>query len=290
MKKINLKNIILILGIVFFYACSPKIIQNKDDSPYESVEETGFVDFVENIKFHQKLNIDSLLNSYNSKISNWKENKVVNPLDSLEEDTGDIVFIGKFINKNEVFALHVIYKEDWNKQNIDFYKFDNGKWNKLISDDYNYDYSYVQFDNFNTDEDNEIVFFGSGNMNGNRQHTIYKFDESENKFLNLASLFATELSYDSKSNLVRYQYFGSYYMDQIQAEYKWNNNTLIPVREIRKRLKIRKLSDGHVFDAKKIIYYYENSTQDKDTLVLKFKKKFGRKGTVELWENFFENK
>ncbi len=285
MKKINLKSIILILGIVFFYACSSKNIPSSIDVSSETNSEVETAD----LKLEKKLNIDSLLNSYNNKISNWKENEVVNPLDSLEEETSDVVFIGKFINKKDVFALHVIYQEDWNKQKIDFYKFDNGKWNKLISDAYNSDYSYVQFNNFNTDEDNEILFLGSGNMNGNRQHTIYKFDESENKFVKLCSLFATELSYDSKSNLVRYQYFGSYYMDQIQAEYKWNNNTLIPVREIRKRLKIRKLSDEQVFDAKEIIYYYENPTQYKDTLVLKFKKKYGRKG-IELWENFFENK
>jgi hypothetical protein len=286
MKKIYLRNIIPLLGIVFFYACSAKSIPSTTNSSSETNSEVETVDLID-----KKLNIDSLLNSYNDKISNWKDNEVVNPLDSLYEEISDVVFIGKFINKKDVFALHVIYEEDWNKQKIDFYKFDNGKWNKLISDDYNYDYSYVQFENLNDDEDVEILFFGSGNMNGNRQHTIYKYDESENKFEKLASLFVTELSYDSKTNLVHYQYFGSYYMDQIQAEYKWNNNKLIPVREIRKRLKIRKLSDDK-FDAKEIIYYYENPTQEKDTLVLKFKKTYREKNIklYDLWENFFENK
>lgn len=283
MKKIFLKSIIPVLGIVFFYACSPKIIQNIDDDS----EESDFVDFIENLRFHQNLKIDSVLNSYNNKISDWKENEVINPLDTLNEDTGDVVFVGKFINKKDVFAINVY--GDWSKQKIDFYKFDieKGNWYRIKSDNYNSDYSYVDFKNFNDDEDNEIIFFGSGNMNGNRLNTIYKYDAQENKFVKSCSLFTSELTYDSKSSLVRYDYSGSYYMDQIQAEYKWNKNKLIPIREIRKRLKIRRMTD-EVFDAKEIICYYENPTHDKDTLVLKFRKKNGRKGT-ELWENFFEN-
>jgi len=42
-------------------------------------------------------------------------------------------------------------------------------------------------------------------------------------------------------------------------------------------------------NGKEWIQYYENPTQDKDTLVLKFKKTYKEKNKklYDLWENFF---
>lgn len=101
-------------------------------------------------------------------------------------------------------------------------------------------------------------------------------------------LFATELSYDSISNLLRYQYFGSWYMASIQTLYKWKNNKLIPVKSIEKQFK----NTSEMTNGKEWIRYYENPSQDKDTLVLKFKKTYNEKDKklYNLWENFFENK
>jgi hypothetical protein len=287
MKKITIKSTILIFGILIFYACSSKNYQNKGDNPRESVEETSLVDFIENIRFHQKINIDSLLNSYKTKISNLGKDELIFPLDSvIESDPSRVVVIGKFINKNDVFALDIY--GTWDKQYIYFYKYENETWKKLQFDDDNGDILDFSFENFNNDEDAEILFLGHSNMNGNRLHTIYKYDESENKFVKSISLFATELSYDSINNLVHYQYFGSWYMNSIQTEYQWNNYKLISLKSVEKQYK----NTSEMNNGKEWIRYYENTTQDKDTLVLKFRKTYNEKNKklYDLWENFFDKK
>jgi hypothetical protein len=158
----------------------------------------------------------------------------------------------------------------------------------LQSDNYSGDILDFRFENFNADEDAEILFLGHANMNGNRENTIYKYDERENKFVKSISLFATELSYDSISNLVHYQYFGSWYMNSIQTEYLWNNYKLIPLKSVEKQYK----NTSEMNNGKEWIRYYENPTQDKDTLVLKFRKTYNEKNKklYDLWENFFDKK
>jgi hypothetical protein len=283
MKKITIKSTILIFGIIFFYACSSKNYQNKGDNPRESIEEI----INKPNAFHLKLNIDSLLNSYKTKISNLGKDELIFPLDSvIESDPSRVVVIGKFINKNDVFALDIY--GTWDKQYIYFYKYENETWKKLQFDDDNGDILDFSFENFNNDEDAEILFLGHSNMNGNRLHTIYKYDESENKFVRSISLFATELSYDLISNLVHYQYFGSWYMNSIQTEYKWYNYKLIPFKSVEKQYK----NTSEMNNGKEWIRYYENPTQDKDTLVLKFRKTYNEKNKklYDLWENFFDKK
>lgn len=309
MKKIILKSIIPVLGIVFFYACSKKNIPSTTNNFHrvdsvsvlivdsaaakeEVVEEQklqGKNAEIDILKFHRKLNMDSLLNSYNAEIPNLEE--LIYPLDSvMDADSSRVVVIGKFINEKDVFAFDVYGDSD--TCFVDFYKFNN-KWEKLKSDNYEFWMLYdFRFENFNEDEDTEILFLGPPNMNGNKQNTIYKFDYNENKFVKSCGFFATELTYDSKSNLLHYQYFGSWYMDEIQAIYKWSNNRIIPVKEVRKSLKSQKLSNVGNFNSNTLISYSENPTQDKDTLVLKFKKTYREKNKkmYDLWENFFENK
>lgn len=291
MKNIFLKNMIPVFGIVFFCACSSKNIpkvQSVSDSisKQEAKQETEYV--AKMLKFHNKLNVDSLLNSYNSRI-NIEEDLII-PLDTMMDgDSSRVVVVGKFINEKDVFALDIY--GTWNKQNVDFYKYDE-TWKKLKSDAYDEDVINFSFENFNNDEDAEILFLGHPNMNGNRLNTIYKYDSNTNQFVKACSLFATELSYDSINNLLHYQYFGSWYMDEVQAVYKWNNIRVIPVKEVRKSLKTQKLSNVGNFNSNTLIRYYENPTQDKDTLVLKFKKTYREKNKklYNLWENFFENK
>lgn len=283
MKKITIKSTLLIFGILLFYACSSKNYQNKGDNPRESIEEI----ITKPNAFHLKLNIDSLLNSYKTKISNLGKDELIFPLDSvIESDSSRVVVIGKFINKNDIFAIDIY--GNWQTQNIYFYKFGNGVWEKLQSDDYNWDIVNFSFANFNNDEDAEILILAHPNMNGNRENTIYKYDERENKFVKSISLFATELSYDSISNLVHYQYFGSWYMNSIQTEYLWNNYKLIPLKSVEKQYK----NTSEMNNGKEWIRYYENPTQDKDTLVLKFRKTYNEKNKklYDLWENFFDKK
>jgi hypothetical protein len=283
MKKITIKSTLLIFGILLFYACSSKNYQNKGDNPRESIEEI----ITKPNAFHLKLNIDSLLNSYKTKISNLGKDELIFPLDSvIESDSSRVVVIGKFINKNDIFAIDIY--GNWQTQNIYFYKFGNGVWEKLQSDDYNWDIVNFSFANFNNDEDAEILILAHPNMNGNRENTIYKYDERENKFMKSISLFATELSYDSISNLVHYQYFGSWYMNSIQTEYQWNNYKLIPLKSVEKQYK----NTSEMNNGKEWIRYYENPTQDKDTLVLKFRKTYNEKNKklYDLWENFFDKK
>lgn len=283
MRKIILKSIIPILGIVFFCACSPKISQNVGDSPNKSLEETNFVDFIENVRFHQKLNIDSLLNSYSKTISTCEE--LIIPLDTLiESDSSRVVVIGKFINEKDVFAFDIHGTLD--KQKIDFYRF-NGAWQKIKSDPYNEDVLLFSFENLNTDEDTEIKFFGHSNMNGNRSYTIFKFDLMNNEFVKSGSFFCGELNYDAKSNFLSYDLEGSWYTPRDRSVFKWSKNKIIPHKTV-----ILELKKYDYKSQKQWISYYENPTQDKDTLVLKFKKTYREKNKklYNLWENFFENK
>ena len=212
-----------------------------------------------------------------------KENEFIYPLDSIiDSDSSRVVVIGKFINKSDVFALDIY--GNWQTQNIYFYKYGD-KWKRMESDDYNWDVLSFNFQNFNFDKDNEILIKGHYNMNGNQQNTIYKFDTKTNKFIKSCSLFATELSYDNNKNLVYYKYFGSWYMENIQTIYKWKNNKLISEKSVVKQYK----NTSELNNGKEWIQYYENPTQDKDTLVLKFKKTYKEKNKklYDLWENFF---
>ena len=275
-----MKSIILLIGIMLFYNCSARKKDSKGDNPSESIEKI----ILEPNLFHEKLNIDSLLNSYNDEILQLKKNEFIYPLDSIiDSDSSRVVVIGRFINKSDVFALDIY--GNWQTQNIYFYKYDD-KWKRIGSDDYNWDVRSYNFQNFNFDEDNEILIKGHYNMNGNQQNTIYKFDTKTNKFIKSCSLFATELSYDNNKNLVYYQYFGSWYMENIQTIYKWKNNKLIPEKSVVKQYK----NTSELNNGKEWIQYYENPTQDKDTLVLKFKKTYKEKNKklYDLWENFFE--
>jgi hypothetical protein len=275
-----MKSIILLIGIVLFYNCSARKKDSKGDNPSESIEEI----ILEPNLFHEKLNVDSLLNSHNDEILQLKENEFIYPLDSIiDSDSSRVIVIGKFINKSDVFAFDIY--GNWQTQNIYFYKYDD-KWKRIESDDYNWDVLSFNFQNFNFDEDNEILVKGHYNMNGNQQNTIYKFDTKTNKFIKSCSLFATELSYDNNKNLVYYQYFGSWYMENIQTIYKWKNNKLISKKSVVKQYK----NTSELNNGKEWIQYYENPTQDKDTLVLKFKKTYKEKNKklYDLWENFFE--
>lgn len=275
-----MKSIILLIGIVLFYNCSARKKDSKGDNPSESIEEI----ILEPNLFHEKLNVDSLLNSHNDEILQLKENEFIYPLDSIiDSDSSRVIVIGKFINKSDVLALDIY--GNWQTQNIYFYKYDD-KWKRIESDDYNWDVLSFNFQNFNFDEDNEILIKGHYNMNGNQQNTIYKFDTKTNKFIKSCSLFATELSYDNNKNLVYYKYFGSWYMENIQTIYKWKNNKLISEKSVVKQYK----NTSELNNGKEWIQYYENPTQDKDTLVLKFKKTYKEKNKklYDLWENFFE--
>lgn len=290
MKKLILKSIIPVFGIVFFYACGPKNIQ-KTNSLIDSILEQDAKQEAEHsakmFEFHNKLNIDSLLNSYNSRLNIQEE--LIIPLDSMfVGDSSRVVVIGKFVNLNDVFALDIY--GTWAKQKIDFYRF-NGSWKKLKSKVYDEDIVNFSFENLNNDEDSEILFLGGSNMNGNRLNTIYKYDSNNDQFVKSYSLISTELKKDSISGLLHYEYYGSWYTDEIKAEYKWVKNKLIPFREIRKSLKVKRLSEDIVLNVKEVLYYYENPTQDKDTLVLKFKKTYKEKNKklYDLWENFFQN-
>lgn len=279
MKKIIIKSILLIFGIIIFYACSSKNYQNKGDNPRESIEEI----ILKPNLFHEKLNIDSLLNSYNDEILQLKENEFIYPLDSIiDSDSSRVVVIGRFINKSDVFALEIY--GNWQTQNIYFYKYDE-KWKRIESDDYNWDVLSFNFQNLNMDDDNELLIKGHHNMNGNQQNTIYKFDTKEEKFVKSGSFFCDELNIDSKNNIIYFEYGGSWYTPNEKSIFKWVNNKIFPIKKVSLELK---KYDYKSFD--QWICYYENPTQDKDTLVLKFKKTYNEKNEklYNLWECFFE--
>jgi hypothetical protein len=280
MKNISLRNIIPVLGIVFFYACSSKSIPNSKGNFLATDSEVN----TEILKFHEKLNMDSLLNSYNKSVSNLNEELII-PLDTVvESDSSRVVVVGKFINEKDVFAIDIY--GTWDKQYVDFYKYD-GTWQKLNSNFNNEDVLLFSFENLNTDEDAEIKFFGHSNMNGNRTYTIFKFDSNNNQFVKSGSFFCGELNYDTKSNFLSYDLEGSWYTPRDRSIFRWSQNKIIPHKTV-----ILELKKYDYKSHKQWISYYENPTQDNDTLVLKFKKTYREKNKklYNLWENFFENK
>lgn len=275
-----MKSIILLFGIVLFYNCSARKKDSKGDNIIESIEEI----IGEQNSLHEKLNIDSLLNSNYAKIIKLNQDELIIPLDSvMESDSSRVVVIGKFINQKDVFAFDIYGNSD--ACFIDFYKF-NTKWEKLKSDKYDFWMLYdFRIENFNRDVDQEILFLGPPNVNGNRLNTIYKFDVSEEKFLKSGSFFCNELNVDTKKNLIYFEYGGSWYTPNEKSTFKWAANKILPIKKVSIELK---KYDYKSFD--QWISYYENPTQDKDTLVLKFKKTYKEKNKkmYDLWENFFE--
>lgn len=282
MKKVTFNCTFLIIGIVLFLACSSKKHQNKGNNPRESIKEI----VVKPTAFHAKLNMDSLLNSYKTKISNLGKDELIFPLDSvIESDSSRVVVIGKFINNIDVFALDI--HGTWDKQHIYFYKYENETWQKLKSDAFDSDVLHFSFENFNNDEDAEILFLGHPNMNGNREQTIYKYDYITNAFVKSGAFFCDHLDINSKDNMLFFEYGGSWYTQNEKSTYKWVGNKIIPIKKVSLELK-----KYNYKSFKKWVRYYENPTQDKDTLVLKFKKTYNEKNKrlFDLWENFFDRK
>lgn len=276
-----MKSIILLFGIVLFYNCSARKKDSNRDNTKESNEEI----IVERNSLHEKLNIDSLLNSNYAKIIKLNQDELIIPLDSvMESDSSRVIVIGKFINEKDVFAFDIYGNSD--TCFIDFYKL-NSKWEKLKSDKYDFWMLLYDFriENFNSDEDQEILFLGPPNVNGNRSNTIYKFDANEEKFLKSGSFFCNELNVDANNNIIYFEYGGSWYTPNEKSTFKWAANKILPIKKVSLELK---KYDYKSFD--QWISYYENPTQDKDTLVLKFKKTYKEKNKkmYDLWENFFE--
>jgi len=279
-KNKFMKSIILLFGIVLFYNCSARKKDSKGDNIIESTEEI----IGEQYSLHEKLNIDSLLNSNYAKIIKLNQDELIIPLDSvMESDSSRVVVIGKFINQKDVFAFDFYGNSD--ACFIDFYKF-NTKWEKLKSDKYDFWMLYdFRFENFNNDEDQEILFHGPPNVNGNQLNTIYKFNSKENRFVKSGNFFCNELQFDTNKNLIYFEYGGSWYTPNEKSIFKWIENKILPIKKVRIELKKYNYKS---FD--QWISYYENPTQDKDTLVLKFKKTYKEKNKkmYDLWENFFE--
>ncbi|WP_353169494.1 hypothetical protein [Flavobacterium sp.] len=124
-------------------------------------------------------------------------------------------------------------------------------------------------------------------MNGNRQHTIYKYDSKENYFEKSGEFFCDELSYDTSKSILYFEYGGSWYTPNEKFTYKWLGNKIIPIKKVSLELK-----KYNYMSFKQWISYYENPTQDKNTLVLKYKKTYNEKNQklYDLWKNFFDKK
>lgn len=279
MKNTFIKSLFFVFSIFFIYSCKSKISQEVNKNPVK-------LDILksETLAFHLKLNIDSLLNSNYDKIIKLNQDRFIIPLDSvMESDSSRVIVIGKFINEKDIFAFDIYGDSD--ACFIDFYKF-NTKWEQLKSDKYDFWMLYdFRFENFNNDEDQEILFFGPPNMNGNKQKTIYKFDSKENRFVKSGSFFCNELQIDTNKNIIYFEYGGSWYTPNEKSIFKWADLKILPIKKVSLELK--------KYDYKSFnqwISYYENPTQDKDTLVLMFKKTYKEKNKKmsDLWENFFE--
>jgi hypothetical protein len=235
----------------------------------------------------QEFNIDSILNASVIKVLECsKKDSIFYPLGNtvMEEETSRIIAVGRFIDKEKIFAVDISAPEN---ATINFYCYENNKWKNIGCEKSNSDIFKVEFKDYFGDERNEIITQGHFNMNGNYTNDFYYCSKNEDTIKYVGGFFAGVVDYiiDKENKTLKVEYEGSWYMPKRKTIYQWRNEKLIQIKEVV--LKLKKADMKH--DAQ-FIEYYENPTLDKDTLVLKFKKTYNENNDklYNLWEHFFE--
>lgn len=198
----------------------------------------------------------------------------------LANDESIIAIVGKFIDRNEIYALNIVEKDTL----INFYHYNNKKWRLIGTDKIQQEITFrIEFDDMNGDEHNEIILFSPPNMNGNTWQDVF-YCSQKTGLIHHAGSFSTDFEINKDNKTVNVSYEGSWYMPLIKTLYRWQNEKLIRVKEINIDLVNRNMTNNE-----RIFRYYENPTITQDTLVLKIEAPYKEEKYVKLWENFFDN-
>ena len=294
MKKIILKSIILVLGIVFFYACSPKSFQSSTnnfqgvDTVSVSYLDSTIIEEVETVKEfdERRINIDSVLNAnidFEDQSTLGFFYNAISPIGEYELYSGQVVAFARLEKERDIFAIVCpnVYSDENAK--IDFYILQDIEWKYLNSTEV-YDVDYFQFVDLNNDGIIEIQTIGHPNMNGNYWNNFYSYSEAENKFIEGGGFFSSMYEFKNAKSRVEVEYGGSWYMPESKTIYYWKNHKLIPYKEVEVGLKIADMRHQARY-----IKYSENLNLDKDSVQLIYKKTYRGKKTHNFFDNFFEN-
>lgn len=234
------------------------------------------------------LDLEKILNEYLPKVEACtKKDSVFYPLGYAEmiEDTIPLIAIGRFIDADKIYAVHISAADD---SNVTFYCFQNDKWEIIGNHHATRDVFKLEFKDFDGDNRNEIVTSGFGNMNGNCSNDFYYCSPKTNNVKFSGNYFGAlggDCQIDKVNKMLKVEYTGSWYMDNERTIYKWIDGDLIA----QKQLVIGyKNADGK--HATQFIAYYESPNQQIDSLVLKFRKTYREsdKKMNNLWEHFFD--
>ena len=276
MKKI----IIALILISIVFSCGKRQIQNPMLERISS-DSSMITNKKSNIK------IDKILNEFVSKVEQCtKKDSIFYPLGNtvMEEDTSRIIAVGRFIDGEKIFAVDISAPKN---AIINFYCFENNKWENIGTQKSKNDIFKLDFKDYDGDNRNEIVAQGHFNMNGNFSNDFYYCSNKTKTVHHAGYFFAGVYDYliDYKEKNIKVTYEGSWYATNSKTIYKWNDEKLIPIKSVKRGLKI---ADGkHDIE---FIEYYENPTTYKDTLVLKFKKTYRENNDklYSLWEHFLD--
>lgn len=298
MKKIILKSIIPVLGIVFFYACSKKNIPSTTNNfrgvdsvsvtyldSAAAVEETVVKEEIE----EKPLDIDSVLQA-NVNIEEELQSDSIYNVVGFSGDyplfNGQVVAFGKLEKNGNIFAFVSpnidTFTEDYTQ--IDFYKLQDKKWKYLNSEKVD---NIVRFESVDLNNDGvfEVQTIGHPNMNGNYWNNFYSYTEAENKFIEGGGYFSSLYEFKNTKSRVEVEYGGSWYMPESKTIYYWKNHKLIPYKEVEVGLKHPDMEHKPSY----YIKYSENLNLDKDSVELIYKKTYRGKKMEKFFEDFFQN-
>jgi len=297
MKKIFLKSIIPVLGIVFFYACSKKNIPNATNNfrgvdsvsvfyvdSAAALEETVVKEEIE----EKSLDIDSVLQA-NVNIEDELQSDSIYHVVGFSGDyplfNGQVVAFGKLEKNGNIFAFVSpnidTFTEDYTQ--IDFYKLQDKKWKYLNSEKVD---NIVRFESIDLNNDGvfEVQSIGHYNMNGNCYNYFFAYNKLEDKVYNGGGFFSSIYEFKPKQSRIEVVYEGSWYMPNIKTIYYWKKDKLIPYKEVEVGLKIADMKHEARY-----IKYSENVNLDKDSVQLIYKKNYRGKKMEKFFEVFFQN-
>lgn len=231
--------------------------------------------------------VEKVLNDWGSIVDNYPEkDSVFYPLGytTMEEDTSRLIAIGRFIDGKMLNAVDISVPDEGVAT---FYVYSKDKWEKIGQYPIQNNVYSLEFEDYDGDNRNEIRARGVSNMNGNYSNYFYSYSDKENKVNYAGSFYSGQFERQTRNEerRININYEGSWYMDQEKAVYHWYKGKLLPVKQAVLSLKKADMKHHTHF-----ILYYENPTEDKDTLVLRFKKTYRERNKKlnDLWEHFFD--
>jgi hypothetical protein len=192
------------------------------------------------------------------------------------------IIVGKFIDETTIIATEINIKDTI----INFYYLDKDTWKLIGSEKTNITIYKTEFEDLNGDNKNEIITSTSRNMNGNTWQEVYYYSD-KSKTIKYSGSFSSDYQIKKDKKQIEETYTGSWYMDNSKTLYEWQQEKLIPIKQI-----ILKHTQPVSEPGKLTFEYYENSTNAINGLRLKYKEPYNDddKKQQQLWDNFFNGK